>query len=161
MPNIPRTRIKCDKCLIKIPKNQPKLRCSNCNSLKHLACQKLTKSDASQLIKLKINWTCTECIFDILPVNACMPTRIVKAEGQPKFKIKCSACNGFSYSAKNVSPHFTRTESLLSRHTLTTNFQLQETATFTLFHLVAKEPYILLIRLASLSQCPSKSATAQ
>ena len=102
MPNIPRTRIKCDKCLVKIPKNQPKLRCSNCNSLKHLACQKLTKSDASQLIELKINWTCTDCIFDILPVNACMQTRIVKAEGQPTFKIKCSACSGFSYSSKNV-----------------------------------------------------------
>ena len=102
MPNIPRTRIKCDKCNVKIPKMQPKLRCSICDSIKHLACQKLTKSDANQIIRLKLNWTCTECISDILPINACIPAKIVKSERPTRFKVKCSACNGFCYSAHNV-----------------------------------------------------------
>ena len=89
MVNIPRTRIKCDKCNVKIPKIQPKLRCTICDSIKHLACQKLTKSDANHIIRLKLNWTCMECISDILPINACMPAKIVKNEGPPKFKVKC------------------------------------------------------------------------
>ena len=102
MPNIPCTCIKCDKCHVKIPKMQPKLRCSICDSIKHLACQKLTKSDANQIIRLKFNWTCMECISDILPINACIPAKIVKSERPRIFKVKCSACNGFCYSAQNL-----------------------------------------------------------
>ena len=102
MVNIPRTRIKCDKCHVKIPKMQPKLRCTICDSIKHLACQKLTKSDANDIIRLKLNWTCMECISDILPINACIPAKTVKSERPTIFKVKCSACNGFCYSVKNL-----------------------------------------------------------
>ena len=104
MPNVTRTRIKCDKCNVKVPKAQPKLRCTVCNNLKHLACQKLTKSDANYIIQLKIQWTCSECMQQILPVNACWSLEKSKKskETAPKFKIKCAACNGFSYSARNV-----------------------------------------------------------
>ena len=101
MPNIPRTRIRCDKCNVKVPKAQPKLRCTECNNLKHLACQKLTKSEANYIIHLKIEWTCSECIHEILPVNACCPSK-QSENTSPKFKIKCAVCNGFSYSAKNT-----------------------------------------------------------
>ena len=102
MVNIPINRIKCETCQIKIPKAQPKLFCTICNKLKHLACQKLTKADAKNLIHLKIPWTCKECIFEILPVNACRSIPIRKKDQIAKFKVKCSSCNGYSYSIRNT-----------------------------------------------------------
>ena len=95
-------RPKCEQCNIKIPKKHPKLYCSICNKLKHLACQKLTKADANHLLYLQITWTCKECISDILPINACMPSKKNTTVSENKFKVKCSACPGYSYTAKNV-----------------------------------------------------------
>ena len=100
MVKTPFKRQKCDKCNLKIPKSYPKLCCTVCNNLKHLACQKLTKADANFIIHLDIPWTCRECIEQILPVNACPLPKRDKTE--VKFKAKCSACNGFSYSPRNV-----------------------------------------------------------
>ena len=97
-------RVRCEEFDQKIPKNQPKLKCSVCIKFKHLKCQKLTKADASYLLHLKIDWTCHECITSILPVNGCSApkrsktTRIIG----PKFKVKCSSCSGFSYTPTNV-----------------------------------------------------------
>ena len=102
MVNIPLIRIKCEICHIKIPKAQPKLFCTICNKLKHLACQKLTKADANTILYLKIPWTCKECISEILPIDACSTARSGKNKAVPKFKIKCSACNGYSYSIRNI-----------------------------------------------------------
>ena len=103
MVNFTIKRAKCETCTIKIPKTHPKLYCSICNKLKHLSCQKLTKADASLLIYLKILWTCKECLSDALPVNACSVPRRTKNECTiQKFKVKCKACTGFSYSTKNV-----------------------------------------------------------
>ena len=102
MVSIPLVRIKCEICQIKIPKAQPKLFCTICNKLKHLACQKLTKSDANTILYLKIPWTCKECIFQILPVNACSMPKRDKNTSTKKFKLQCSSCNGFCYSLKNV-----------------------------------------------------------
>ena len=102
MGKIPINRIKCETCQIKIPKAQPKLICTICNKLKHLACQKLTKSDASNLIYLKVPWTCKECIFEILPINACLPARHRKNDKISKFKVRCTVCSGYSYSIRNI-----------------------------------------------------------
>ena len=102
MVNVPLNRIKCEICNIKIPKAQPKLRCTVCDKLKHLACQKLTKADANHLISLNIKWTCKECISEILPIGACLLAKPVKNKHNNTFKVKCSCCNGFSYSPRNV-----------------------------------------------------------
>ena len=103
MRNEPLIRMKCETCQIKIPKAQPKLRCSFCNKIKHLSCQKLTKADAKHILALKIDWTCKECILNILPINACSANRKDKNKTPiEKFKIKCSVCSGFSYTPRNV-----------------------------------------------------------
>ena len=96
-------RLRCDKCSLKIPKQQPKLKCSICEKFKHLSCQKLTKADARNLIHSNVSWSCQECISDILPINACKKSKISK-NGIPtvKFKVKCSSCNGYSYTPRNV-----------------------------------------------------------
>ena len=102
MVNKPFIRELCDTCSIKIPKAQPKLYCTQCTKLKHLACQNLTKADAKHIIQLNVSWTCKECILQILPVNACSMPKREKKITTKKFKVKCSSCNGFSYSPKNV-----------------------------------------------------------
>ena len=97
-------RARCEQCDQKIPKNQPKLKCSICNLFKHLKCQKLTKADANYLIHLNLDWICYECLASILPVNGCSAPKRSKASRiiGPKFKIQCSSCNGFSYTPTNV-----------------------------------------------------------
>ena len=97
-------RTRCEFCDQKIPKKQPKLRCSICSQFKHLKCQKLTKADASYLIYLKIDWTCHECLSSILPVDGGVAPRRSKSAKTigPKFKVQCTSCNGFSYTPKNV-----------------------------------------------------------
>ena len=103
MVNFTIKRAKCKTYTIKIPKTYPKLYCSICNKLKRLACQKHIKADASLLINLKILWTCKECILGAIPVKACSVPRWTKNESTiQKFKVKCNACTGFSYSTKNV-----------------------------------------------------------
>ena len=93
----PFKRQKCEKCDIKIPKAHPKLYCSECNNLKHLACQNLTKADANHIVHLNIPWTCTECISQILPVNTCSAPKRHNTINPDNFKVQCSSCNGFSY----------------------------------------------------------------
>ena len=95
-------RLRCDNCDLKIPKQQPKLKCTICDNYKHLSCQKLTKADARLLIDSDIPWSCRECIENVLPVNACEKSKISTNNTAKKFKIKCSSCNGFSYSRQNV-----------------------------------------------------------
>ena len=102
MANTPFRRKKCDKCHVKIPKTNPKLYCTVCNDTKHLACHKLTKTDAYDILNLKIPWTCSDCILQILPINACSVRKRDKNIVIQKFKVQCSACYGFSYSPKNV-----------------------------------------------------------
>ena len=102
MVNTTHIRIRCETCQIKIPRAQPKLFCTICNKLKHLACQKLTKADAYNLIHLKVLWTCKECIFDILPVGACSSVPSGTHKKCNKFKARCFSCNGYSYSIRNV-----------------------------------------------------------
>ena len=97
-------RARCDLCDQKIPKKQPMLRCSICTKFKHLKCQNLTKADASYLIYLNIDWTCHECIISILPVDGGSAPKRAKSAKLigPKFKVKCTSCNGFSYTPKNL-----------------------------------------------------------
>ena len=45
------------------------LRCSVCDSIKHYKCNGLTKNEAFEIIENQPHWTCSECTFDILPVN--------------------------------------------------------------------------------------------
>ena len=94
----------CDECKVRIPKNRPKLYCSNCEQPKHFRCQKLTKNDAQHIIDLQILWTCVNCLLSALPVNACNIVRNNKTSSQTnlKFKVKCASCSGWSYSPRNV-----------------------------------------------------------
>lgn len=92
-------RLRCEECTVKIPKRQPILVCDLCNKIKHLKCERLTKSDANYIKHLKIKWTCHQCLSEILPINA---TKNKNTEKSLKVKIKCTSCNGFSYSQKNV-----------------------------------------------------------
>ena len=102
MVNKPFKRQTCETCSIKLPKAHPKLHCTICNKIKHLACEKLTKADANYLIHLKVKWTCRECILQILPVNACSVPKREKKLDLDKVKIQCAACTGYSYSPRNV-----------------------------------------------------------
>ena len=95
----------CSKCKCRVPKNRPRLVCDICNLTKHYRCQSLSKTDAYFIIKCADStWSCNECIFDILPVNACTVSRAKNCSqnSTPKFKTKCFSCDGQSYSAKNV-----------------------------------------------------------
>ena len=83
-------RERCEKCNVKISNKQPMLRCSLCYCVKHLKCQKLTKADAKYILYLKNPWSCTECISNILPLDACSTPK--NTETKPKkFKVKCSS----------------------------------------------------------------------
>ena len=62
-------RPRCEACNIKIPKRKPHIVCDLCNSVKHLRCQKLTKSDASYINSLQLGWSCYQCIKEILPID--------------------------------------------------------------------------------------------
>ena len=102
MVSAPLNRIRCETCDVKIPKTHPKLRCTFCNELKHLACQKLSKSDANYLICMETQWICRECILEILPIGGCLSAKPDNDTINKKFKVKCFCCNGFSYSPRNV-----------------------------------------------------------
>ena len=94
----------CTKCRTRVPKNRPRLVCSICNTAKHYKCQSLTKTDAYFIISCTtLDWSCYECVTEILPVNACVVTRKKSVDTIARFKVKCSSCNGQSYSAKNIS----------------------------------------------------------
>ena len=93
----------CNTCSVRIPKNRPKLYCIICNQVKHFRCQKLSKTDAQNIITSNISWICRDCIKDILPIDAsdCHASKKNLAPN-PKFKLKCHCCNGWSYSPSNT-----------------------------------------------------------
>ena len=92
-------RVRCEECSEKIPKFQPILVCDICNCIKHLKCQKLTKSQAIYIKQLNIKWTCYQCLSQILPLEATFSYSTPKPT---KIKIKCTSCNGYSYTQKNI-----------------------------------------------------------
>ena len=96
----------CDKCNVRLPKHRPKLICSLCSQVKHYRCQNLSRADAEYLItNFRNDWSCNECTLSILPVNACGRAKrnpLTPDTQTDKFKVKCTACDGFSYTAKNV-----------------------------------------------------------
>lgn len=94
-------RAKCDKCNVKIPKRKPLLFCDICSKYKHLKCEKLTKSQAAHIISIGLLWTCSQCIGEILPINA-VNTSKSKPKNITKLKIKCASCPGYSYSLNKV-----------------------------------------------------------
>ena len=101
-------RIVCNKCNVRLPANRPKLKCSNCNEVKHFRCENLTKNDALRIIHLNntcsFNWACSKCTLDLLqelPIGACQ-TQNNPNSTKPKFSIKCHACKRRSYSERNV-----------------------------------------------------------
>ena len=98
--------INCDKCNVRISKNRRKLVCSQCRSIKHYKCYNLSKSDVEHIISLPgYRWSCTECMSEMLPINACSSTsgstRDNTNQGD-RFKAKCHGCNGMSYSQNNI-----------------------------------------------------------
>ena len=99
-------KIICDKCNVRLPKNRPKLVCSICDRIRHFRCQGLSKNDAQYLIENFGNaWSCTECIREVLPINACAHVKYTPATSQAKpdkFKVKCASCDGYSYTPRNV-----------------------------------------------------------
>ena len=96
------TRKKCNNCNTKIPKRQPVIFCDICSEYKHPKCEKLTKSQATQINLAGLSWTCSRCIVEILPINAVKKTKNVNNKNVDKVKIKCASCPGYSYSLKNV-----------------------------------------------------------
>ncbi len=103
------TSVNCDKCNIRIPKNRRNLVCSQCRCIKHYKCYNLTKADVANIIDYPgYRWSCTECMSEILPINACSYTsRSARSKTDPhsdgiRFKAKCHGCDGMSYSQNNV-----------------------------------------------------------
>ena len=93
----------CNECKVRIPKNRPKLFCSHCETSKHFRCQKLTKSDAQYIIERQILWTCFDCLSNALPINAYCPAKGKSTSTDTeKFKKRCTSCNGWSYSERNI-----------------------------------------------------------
>ncbi len=93
----------CNKCNVRIPKHHPKLYCTICNEIKHFRCQELSKTEARHIIESHLDWICYECISSILPVNACTIRRNNQSSSlNPRYKIRCSYCSGYSYSPSNT-----------------------------------------------------------
>ena len=71
-----------------------------CCVTKHYKCQKLSKKDVDDINAIgRGTWACYECISSILPVNATCRKRNSQSS---KIKIKCDACDGYSYNANNT-----------------------------------------------------------
>ena len=93
----------CEKCNVRVPKNRPKLICSECRHFKHYRCQKLTKAEALEIIGgTGVKWTCYECIVSALPLNACAVSRVRDVPAAVRTKVKCGCCSGYSYRLHNV-----------------------------------------------------------
>ena len=84
----------CEKCNVRIPKNRPLLKCSNCDEIKHYKCNGLSKTDANEIISSSYLWTCLDCITSILPINLATSPKRTSLE-------KCTSCN------KNINAHST------------------------------------------------------
>ena len=101
------TKIVCEKCDKRLPKNRPKLTCSFCKKIKHYKCNYLTKSDAEKIInKSDYEWVCFSCISETLPINASYQHNAkINAESEnvtSTVRIKCSACNKQSHNPNNI-----------------------------------------------------------
>ena len=94
-------QVKCEDCNKRICKNRPKLYCNLCEKIKHFSCQGLTRTEAEHILSINLNWTCKNCILNILPINYCRATHTGQQSG-PAFKIRCGSCDGYCYSLKNV-----------------------------------------------------------
>ena len=96
---------RCIECKVKVPRHRPILVCDICNNHKHYRCQGLSKSEALHIISASPNgntWSCPDCIRNAIPVDASNTQSPRPRNTEPRFKVKCSCCNGMSYSKKNV-----------------------------------------------------------
>ena len=89
------TKVRCEKCDSRIPKNRPLLFCSICDLVKHYLCNNLSRNEAVSIIEnghMKY-WTCQMCISSIFPgtthEKTCTNTA---AKVQPKI-ICCTVCD--------------------------------------------------------------------
>ena len=91
----------CKCCNGRIPKYQRNLKCSICREIKHYKCQKLSKAEVKTINDIvDYDWTCFECISSILPINATSTRK--RKTSQPRTKVQCYACKGFSNAAANT-----------------------------------------------------------
>lgn len=74
----------CEKCEVRIPKNRPQLKCSHCDIIKHYRCNNLTKREAAEIIEKFPLWTCPDCLYNSLPLNAPDTTNVIR--------VTCPAC---------------------------------------------------------------------
>ena len=97
-------RPKCNQCKNKLPKNDPELFCDICCELKHLRCEKLTKSDVKNLNRSRNYWTCYSCLSSILPIECSEGPELqpILEKSANAFKQKCGSCNGYSYTPRTV-----------------------------------------------------------
>ena len=99
-------RVACEKCEVRIPKNHPKLICTLCHTLKHYRCQKLSKLEAQEIVdtlSYRKNWTCHDCLGNILPVNACSTIQRRKSQTtSPKPFEKCGSCTNKTYAVAKM-----------------------------------------------------------
>ena len=94
----------CDKCNTRVPRHRPILRCSNCNLAKHYRCHYLSVTNANDLLAARNHqWTCSSCISEALPVNACSIVRNMHSTATYRFRVKCNCCGGQSYSPTKVT----------------------------------------------------------
>ena len=92
-------RVVCRKCSKRIAKNHPNLKCTICDEVQHSMCNRLTKLEARTIIDSRLDWICTNCITNILPINACTEAATTQ---NTKFKAKCKSCNGWCHSPSNL-----------------------------------------------------------
>ena len=99
------TKVTCEKCAVRLPKNRPQLVCSHCNKVKHYRCQNLSKAEAQSIVEnTNYPWTCFDCLVFMLPVNARRNSKSSNnAQTAIKFKEQCRCCGGFSYCERNIS----------------------------------------------------------
>ena len=94
----------CEKCEVRIPKSHPKLTCTLCYTPKHFRCQNLSKTEAKHIIDSpthRKNWTCQDCLKDILPIGACSISKNRSRSHQStprKQHIICGSCNKKTYA---------------------------------------------------------------
>ena len=94
-------KIKCDKCLVRIPKSRQNLKCNLCRNIVHHRCHGLGKNDVLSILSIYgNNWSCPDCIADILPIGICEQS--AREAAKNAFKHKCQACGCMSYKRANV-----------------------------------------------------------
>ena len=90
----------CEKCKVRIPKNRPMLKCDICECIKHFKCNGLTKNEAFEIIEGRYHWTCQDCSYNILPINAVPEAETYKCHVCSKkinsstAIVTCNLCDG-------------------------------------------------------------------